>query len=105
LERKRKKLSRITRVAFQITESKNTIQGRGESQCNHTEHERLVARMYKAREHAHCIKWVQWLTPLILALWRQRQADLCEFKASLVYKEFQDSQGYIDKNKETLAME
>ena len=24
--------------------------------------------------------------PLILALWRQRQEDLCEFKASLVYR-------------------
>jgi hypothetical protein len=24
--------------------------------------------------------------PLIPALWRQRQADLCEFEASLVYK-------------------
>ena len=27
-----------------------------------------------------------WLTPLIPALRRQRQADLCEFKASLVYR-------------------
>ena len=27
-----------------------------------------------------------WLMPLILALWRQRQEDLCKFKASLVYK-------------------
>ena len=27
-----------------------------------------------------------WHTPLILILWRQRQADLCEFKASLVYR-------------------
>ena len=30
--------------------------------------------------------------PLITALGRQRQTDLCEFEASLVYKsEFQDS--------------
>jgi hypothetical protein len=28
--------------------------------------------------------WALWLTPLIPALRRQRQADLCEFKASLV---------------------
>jgi hypothetical protein len=28
-----------------------------------------------------------WPTPLIPAFRRQRQADLCEFKASLVYKE------------------
>ena len=27
-----------------------------------------------------------WCTPLIPALGRQRQVDLCEFKASLVYK-------------------
>ena len=27
-----------------------------------------------------------WYRPLIPALGRQRQADLCEFKASLVYK-------------------
>ena len=27
-----------------------------------------------------------WHTPVIPALVRQRQADLCEFKASLVYK-------------------
>ena len=33
-----------------------------------------------------------WLMPLILALRRQRQADLCEFKTNLVYKSwFQDS--------------
>jgi hypothetical protein len=32
-------------------------------------------------------------TPLIPAGRRQRQTDLCEIKASLVYKEFQDSQG------------
>ena len=28
---------------------------------------------------------VQWSTPLILALRRQKQKGLCEFKASLVY--------------------
>ncbi|KAL6086154.1 hypothetical protein STEG23_037941 [Scotinomys teguina] len=38
------------------------------------------------------------LTPVISALGRQRQADLCEFEASLVYKsKFQDSQGYTEK--------
>jgi hypothetical protein len=34
---------------------------------------------------------------LIPALGRQRQADLCEFQASLVYSEFQDSQSYIEE--------
>jgi hypothetical protein len=29
---------------------------------------------------------VVWRTPIIPALRRQRQADLCEFKASLVYR-------------------
>ena len=32
---------------------------------------------------------------LILALERQTQADLCEFEASLLYKEFQTSQGFL----------
>jgi hypothetical protein len=27
----------------------------------------------------------QWHMPSVLALWKQRQAGLCEFKASLVY--------------------
>ena len=34
--------------------------------------------------------------PLIPSLERQRQVDLCEFKASLIYSEFQDSQGYTE---------
>jgi hypothetical protein len=42
----------------------------------------------------------KWWTPLIPALRRQRQMDLCEFSvAILVYKsEFQDSQGYTEKS-------
>lgn len=28
----------------------------------------------------------RWYTPSVSALWRQRQANLCAFKASLVYK-------------------
>jgi hypothetical protein len=36
--------------------------------------------------------------PLIPALRRQRQADLCEFMAHLVYRaEFQDSQSYTEE--------
>jgi hypothetical protein len=42
-----------------------------------------------------------WHIPLILALGGQRQADLCEFEASLVYKEFQDSWSYTEKPKPT----
>ena len=30
--------------------------------------------------------WVWWLTSLIPALGKQRQANLCEFKENLVYK-------------------
>jgi hypothetical protein len=36
--------------------------------------------------------------PLIPALRRQKQVDLCEFEDSLVYKsEFWDDQGYTEK--------
>lgn len=28
----------------------------------------------------------RWCTPSVSALWRQRQANLCEFKTSLVYR-------------------
>jgi hypothetical protein len=39
-----------------------------------------------------------WCTPLIQALERQWQVDLCEGKASLVYmRDFQVSQGYSEK--------
>ena len=42
-----------------------------------------------------------WCTPLIPALRRQRQADLCEFEASLVYKsQFQDR---LQSYRETLS--
>ena len=34
-----------------------------------------------------CGGWVQWHTSLIQALWRLRQADLCEFKAWACYTE------------------
>ena len=44
---------------------------------------------------------VWWCTPLIPALGRQKQVDLCEFKARLVYMEFQDSQGYTEKHTHT----
>ena len=37
------------------------------------------------------------LTPLFPAVGRQRQADLCEFKASWSTEKFQDSQSYIEK--------
>lgn len=37
-----------------------------------------------------------WSTPAVTTSWQQRQADPCEFEASLVYMaKFQDSQGYI----------
>ena len=34
---------------------------------------------------------------MIPALGRKRQVNLCEFKANLVYREFQGSQDYIEK--------
>jgi hypothetical protein len=45
-----------------------------------------------------------WCTSLIPTLWNQKQADLCEFEASLVYTvKFQDSQGRfcLKTNKQT----
>ena len=42
----------------------------------------------------------QWCEPLVSALGRQKQADLCfcEFEASLVYRLFQDKlRGYTEK--------
>jgi hypothetical protein len=41
--------------------------------------------------------WRCWRVLLLPALRKQRQEDLCEFKGSLVYSEFQDSQGYTEK--------
>jgi hypothetical protein len=37
--------------------------------------------------------------PLILSLGRQRQADFCEFEASLVYRKFLDSEVYTEKER------
>jgi hypothetical protein len=42
------------------------------------------------------IAWQWWKLPLIPALGKQRQVELCEFKARLVYKA-QDSKDYIEK--------
>ena len=33
-----------------------------------------------------CVRWMCWCVPLILVCGRQRQADLSEFKTSLVYR-------------------
>ena len=41
----------------------------------------LLGFLYKKK---YSRQW--WRTPLILALGRQRQVDLCEFEASLVYR-------------------
>ena len=40
--------------------------------------------------------------PLILALGRQRQADLCEFKANLIYKVSSRTAGTVDQKKSYL---
>lgn len=42
-----------------------------------------------------------WHTPVMPALQRQRQVDLCDFKANLVYRVNQGSQGEV--HKETLS--
>ena len=41
--------------------------------------------------------WMWWRTPLIPALGRQRQVDLYEFEASLVYRVIPNSQCYTEK--------
>ena len=48
----------------------------------------------RIKENSKARVW--WYRPLIPALGRQRQMDLCEFKASLVYK-VEDRQGCIEK--------
>ena len=46
-----------------------------------------------------------WLTPLVLEVWRQGQADLYEFKASLVYRTsysvVRATQRYLGSKKQT----
>ena len=49
-----------------------------------------LARLSFKTKSSSVIKYLPsllwWLLPVILALERQRQADFCEFKASLVYR-------------------
>ena len=45
----------------------------------------------------HASDWQCWHMPLMPVFGKQRQADLFEFKASLVYIEFLVDQGYIVK--------
>ena len=45
----------------------------------------LSITMSNFLKNSECARW-WWRTPLILALGRQKQEDLCEFEASLVYR-------------------
>jgi hypothetical protein len=45
--------------------------------------------------HSQAGQW--WHTPLIPALWRQRQADFWVWGQPGLQSEFQDSQGYTEK--------
>lgn len=50
------------------------------------------------------MNWLWWYTPLVLALGRQTQSctDLCEFKASLVYRvSSRKAKGYLLSNNKT----
>jgi hypothetical protein len=51
---------------------------------------------FKKKKKVEYTEW-WWHTPLVPALGRHR--SLCEFKARLVYKEFQDSQSYTQRKK------
>lgn len=46
---------------------------------------------------ARCHDQVWWYKPLVLELGSQSQANLYEFQASLVYRKFQSSHGYIER--------
>ena len=45
---------------------------------------KLALKKFKIKDETQAGRW--WCTPLILALRRQRQVDLCKFEANLDYK-------------------
>jgi hypothetical protein len=51
----------------------------------------------KLQSEPVCLSRAWWLTPLIPALWRQRQADFWARGQPALKSEFQDSQGYTEK--------
>jgi len=105
-EKKKKKISRAWRCSDGLANSKmRTQSSRGEQasqtlQQDLSHDDRNSARWtfiaFVVREIiCNLVKnkggsWVRWCMPLIPAFGRQKQVDLCEFKASLVYHmEFQ----------------
>jgi len=56
----------------------------------------------KMSSKGETLSWALWSMPLIPALGRQRQVDLCEFEVSLVYKV---SPGQPGLHRETLSQE
>jgi hypothetical protein len=56
--------------------------------------------MYHTLGLKNVFRQAWWYMPLTLAFWRQRQADICEFEASLFYR---SSSGQPGLHRETLS--
>ena len=56
-----------------------------------------MVRITLASDSRGLWSWAWWRMPLVPTLGKQKQVDLCELEASLVYKsKFQDRQSYTE---------
>ena len=59
---------------------------------------KLISRIILDLNISEIVRWWWRVPPLIPALRRQRQADLCEFNANLVYKTSSKTTGATQRN-------